>query len=89
MEKSKEMRSSSGLKMCLMVFLSVLLMMNTYAQVDIKYANKEITLQVKNENLDQVLDKISTLGNVHFFYNHSILDGKKKVTVDLINKVGS
>lgn len=75
-----------GFKLCLIVVFSIFFMANSYAQIDSKYANKEITIQVKDESLESVLDKISKLGDVHFFYNHSILDGKKKVTFDLLNR---
>lgn len=86
MRKNKEPLTYYGFKVCMIVFFSVFFMLNSYAQTDNRYEEKEITLQVKEESLEQILEKISKLGSVHFFYNHSLLDLKKKVTFNLVNR---
>lgn len=68
-----------------MVFLTVLLCLlvgQGFAAPD-SYENTLITLKVKDENLGSVLDKITRLAKVRFFYNHSQLDINQKVTLDV------
>lgn len=85
MKKNNGSSRLYGLKLCLIALFSISFILPAFSQ-HTKYETQEITLQVKDKNLSQVLEKISELGNVHFFYNHSILDLNKKVTFDLINR---
>lgn len=72
-------------KCCPFLILILLLgvTMKGYAGEGDGYRHKLIDLEVTELNLDKVLDRISHLVGVRFFYNHSVLDLKKKLTVSL------
>lgn len=72
-------------------FLSVTLLLagslwgNLYGQDNNTYRNNPVTLKVNNKPLKSVLDTLSKVASVHFFYNHSQLDGAKRVSVNAEN----
>ncbi len=64
--------------LCILLFSG-----NIQAAGDQEYQRKKISVQADNETIEQVLDKISKLADVRFFYNHSALDFSKKITLNL------
>ena len=53
------------------------------AQKQVDYQTTRITVKATNEAVEQVLNKVGSLANVRFFYNHSELDFLKNVTIDV------
>lgn len=53
------------------------------AQKQVDYQTTRITVKATNEPVEQVLNKVGSLANVRFFYNHSELDFLKNVTIDV------
>ena len=49
------------------------------------YQNILVTLKAEDEPLATVLDRLSEIGGVHFFYNHNAIDGTKKVSINVSN----
>lgn len=58
---------------------------SVYGQESGTYQKSPITLKVNEKSLKSVLDTLSKMANVHFFYNHTQVDGEKKVTVNAVN----
>lgn len=77
---------SYGVSACrfLMTALCILLFAgNLRAAGDEEYKRMKISVQATNESIEQVLDKISRLADIRFFYNYSVLDFSRKITVDI------
>ena len=53
---------------------------NTYSQ------NKKITINLDNVTIEEVFNKIETLSDFKFFYNHNKIDIKRRVTVNVNKK---
>ena len=83
MEKMWVTIRSGSVKFFIIVCLLSLGMHRGYTQKDNSYRDQIISLNVRNENLEQVLDKVASLGKIQFFYNHSILNLEKKVTLNM------
>lgn len=83
MEKIRETIRRGSIKFFIMLCLLCCCLFDGQAQDGTDYRKMPVSLQVRNENLGQVLDKIAGLAKVQFFYNHSILNLQKKVTLDL------
>lgn len=50
------------------------------------YQKEKISLEVKEMPLEEVIHKIEEIAKVHFFFNHSQLDLKKKITYHAKNQ---
>lgn len=77
-----------GVSACrfLMTALCILLFAgNLRAAGDEEYMRKKISVQATNESIEQVLDKISKLADIRFFYNHAVLDFARKITINIKN----
>lgn len=86
MEKMSVTIRSGSVKFFLIVCLLALGIIKGHAQNNDNYRQQNISLNVNNEPLEQVLDKIAKLTNTQFFYNHSLLDLQKKVKLNLKNR---
>ena len=64
--------------LCILLFAG-----NLRAAGDEEYMRKKISVQATNESIEQVLDKISKLADIRFFYNYSVLDFSRKITVNI------
>lgn len=83
MEKMSVSIRGGSVKFFIMACLLTLWINKGYAENEDNYRKQIISLNVRNELLSRVLDKIAELTNTQFFYNHSLLDVGKKVTFHL------
>lgn len=83
MEKIRVTIRGGSVKFFIMICLLFCWTQSGYTQDELNYRKKAISLQVENKPLEQVLDKIAELARVQFFYNHSNLNIRKKITLNL------
>src|SRR5215216_46892 len=71
---------------CLLIFMFALSRSLLFAQTKTPLLERTVSVNVVNEPLEDVLDKIALQGKFSFSYNPGIIDVKKKVTIQLKNK---
>ncbi len=86
MEKTITAIRNGSIKFFIMACLLFWGINRGYAENDDHYRKTLITLQVKDENTEDVLNKVAELAHVQFFYNHSAFNLQKKVSLNLKNR---
>ncbi len=80
MKKKFTGRPGKGFKIFILCYL--FLFWAGYGYADGEYSKTLINLKASHENLEQVLNKITNLAHVYFFYNHSFLDLQKEFNLE-------
>ena len=81
MQKKRLLQGVSGYRF-LVFALFMLVFSGGVRAAEEEYQKKKISLQVVNETVEEVLNKIGKVADVRFFYNHSAFDFSKKIDID-------
>ena len=81
MQKKRLLRGVSGYRFLVFALFMLFFSGGVRAAGD-EYQKKKISLQAVNETVEEVLNKISKVADVRFFYNHSAFDFSKKIDID-------
>lgn len=80
MQIAKALSVNRSFSIFLLGFLITYLFFVPYANAQDDYRSTPVSLQVKGEKIEKVLDRISKLGKVRFFYSHVHLDLEKTIS---------
>ena len=86
MLKNSGKKRLSWVKLCCFVVVLLLSTGGLFAQAQDDYKETKVTLKVDNMPVGQVLDTLSAMADVKFFYNHAQLDAHKTVTLDVTDR---
>lgn len=86
MKKNDVHLHSCRIKLLIFMLIGCWLAGSVQAANDEPYRSKSVSLEVNNMELSQVLDMLSKTADVRFFYNHSQLNLRQKVSLHMINR---
>ncbi|MEP7258362.1 MAG: STN and carboxypeptidase regulatory-like domain-containing protein, partial [Flavitalea sp.] len=77
------MKKTSGLRSAMLTIFLLVIVSDSYSQ---SLLNKNISLQVNRQKLDNVLEIVSNTGNFFFSYNSNIINKDSLVSLSVSNK---
>ena len=82
MQKRRPLQGLSGCRFLVFALFMLVFSGGVRAAGEDEYQKKKISLQVVNETVEEVLNRIGKLADVRFFYNHSAFDFSKKIDLN-------